>query len=205
MTWVVTLRYNLAEIDQAALISWEDRLVDIDATTGRIPGVAATLTVYIEADDPVAAVQAAASVVRPVTEVAPIAVEAIDEQAYLDGADEPNLPDLVSAAEVADQLQISRQRVHQLQSTAGFPEPLYRLRTGPVWDARAIEAFATRWDRRPGRRAAEAEPRRTAAVRKSATSRTPAADLAAGAATVMAARGRASAGGRQVRRRARKS
>lgn len=103
MIWVVTLRYDLTDVDRATLDTWEEELVAADASTAQ------------------------------------------------------NLPHLVSAAEVGDQLGISRQRVHQLQSTAGFPEPLYRLRTGPVWDARAIEAFATRWDRRPGRRASADE------------------------------------------------
>lgn len=164
MIWVVTLRYDLTDIDLTTLGAWEDALAEIDASTGRIPDIAATLTVYVEAEGAVEAVGVAASIAGPVTRRSPMAVEAVDEQTHLDQADQPNLPRLVSAAEVADQLGISRQRVHQLQSTAGFPEPLYRLRTGPVWDARAIEAFATRWDRRPGRRASDTRDEETPRV-----------------------------------------
>ncbi len=176
MIWVVTLRYDLTDIDGTTLGAWEDALAEVDASAGRIPDIAATLTVYVEADGAVEAVGVAASVAEPVTRRSPMAVEAVDEQTHLDQADQPNLPQLVSAAEVADHLGISRQRVHQLQSTAGFPEPLYRLRTGPVWDARAIEAFATRWDRRPGRRASDTrdeEIPRVSELRTSAVRSTP--------------------------------
>ena len=67
-------------------------------------------------------------------------------------ADDPTLPELVSAPEVAEILGgITCQRVHQLQSALEFPAPLYRLRAGPVWDARAIHRFASVWVRKPGR------------------------------------------------------
>ncbi|MBF6189277.1 MULTISPECIES: hypothetical protein [Nocardia] len=155
--WVVTLRYSSAEIDREELTMWEEELADVDATAGRLPGVAVMLSVYIEAEDPVEAAGLAAALVRPVTGLSPVAVEVVDEETHFAEADAPNLPQLVSAAEVADELEVSRQRVHQLQGTVGFPEPLYRLRTGPVWDARAIKAFASRWDRRPGRRGADAK------------------------------------------------
>ncbi len=67
--------------------------------------------------------------------------------------DVPNFPDIVSATEAAAILGVSRQRVHQLmREHPGFPEPLYHLRgTGPLWVRAGIEAFARRWDRRPGR------------------------------------------------------
>jgi hypothetical protein len=68
-------------------------------------------------------------------------------------AETPNYPDLVSAAEAAVILDISRQRVHQLwHGNPGFPEPLYRLGgAGPLWVRAGIESFARRWERRPGR------------------------------------------------------
>jgi hypothetical protein len=64
----------------------------------------------------------------------------------------PTLPEIVSAPEAADILGVSPQRVHELAaSKAGFPEPMYELRTGKLWLRDAIEAFARRWDRKPGR------------------------------------------------------
>jgi hypothetical protein len=65
----------------------------------------------------------------------------------------PNYPDIVGAAEAAEILGVSRQRVHQLlRENPRFPEPLYRLRgTGPLWVRAGIEAFTRRWERKPGR------------------------------------------------------
>ncbi len=64
----------------------------------------------------------------------------------------PTLPELVSAPEAADILGVSSQRLHELAaSKAGFPEPVYELRTGKLWLRDAIEAFGRRWDRKPGR------------------------------------------------------
>jgi hypothetical protein len=64
----------------------------------------------------------------------------------------PTLPELVSAPEAADILCVSAQRLHELAaSKAGFPEPLYELRTGKLWLRDAIEAFDRRWERKPGR------------------------------------------------------
>jgi hypothetical protein len=69
----------------------------------------------------------------------------------------PNYPDLVSGPEAAELLGVSRQRLHQLaHEHADFPEPLYRLRVGPLWVRSGIEAFGRRWERKPGR------PRKTA-------------------------------------------
>jgi hypothetical protein len=90
----------------------------------------------------------------------PSAVEIVTEQELYRRAAEPTLPELMSAAEIADELGVSRQRVHQLRSTEGFPVPLADLRGGAVWDAAAISKFAQTWERKPGRprtNAAESE------------------------------------------------
>lgn len=71
----------------------------------------------------------------------------------------PTLPALVSAPEAGEILGVSPQRVHELAAgRAGFPEPVYELRTGKLWLRAAVEAFARRWERKPGR------PRRPAAA-----------------------------------------
>jgi hypothetical protein len=64
----------------------------------------------------------------------------------------PTLPELVSAPEAADILGVSSQRLHELAvGKAGFPEPIYELRTGKLWLREAIEAFERRWERKRGR------------------------------------------------------
>lgn len=55
--------------------------------------------------------------------------------------------DLVGVAEVADMLGVTRTRVSQLASSAGFPEPTARLAAGPVWLREDVE----RWARDTGR------------------------------------------------------
>jgi hypothetical protein len=69
------------------------------------------------------------------------------------------MPELMSAAEISEELGISRQRVHQLRATSGFPAPMVDLRGGAVWDAAAVRKFNQEWARRPGRplRAASSE------------------------------------------------
>jgi prophage regulatory protein len=55
---------------------------------------------------------------------------------------------LVGAAEIAELLGISRQRVHQLvEDDSTFPKPEADLRSGRVWKREDIEA----WARRTGR------------------------------------------------------
>jgi predicted DNA-binding transcriptional regulator AlpA len=50
--------------------------------------------------------------------------------------------DLVGVAEVADMLGVSRQRVHQLATQQGFPDPIARLSAGLVWRRTDIKRWA---------------------------------------------------------------
>jgi len=64
----------------------------------------------------------------------------------------PTLPELVSVPEVAEILGVSPQRVRELAgANPRFPEAMYELRTGKLWLREAIDAFADRWERKPGR------------------------------------------------------
>ena len=51
--------------------------------------------------------------------------------------------DLVSTAEIARLLGLSRQRVQQLTRTPGFPTPAARLNMGSVWHTEDIHGWAT--------------------------------------------------------------
>lgn len=92
-------------------------------------------------------------------------------QDVLDAANaRPTLPELVSVPEAAELLGVSPQRVHELAgANAAFPEPMYELRTGKLWLRDAIDAFAQRWERKPGRprktQPALPSPRKTGAPR----------------------------------------
>ena len=81
-----------------------------------------------------------------------VGVEVLDRDEYDRRADEPTMPEVVSAPEVAAMLGVSRQRVHQLFSdNRWFPRPLFRLGSGPIWSVEAIRSFDSRWTRKPGR------------------------------------------------------
>lgn len=150
--WVITLSYNLnAAMKQ--MDNWERQLEAFDATVAQVPNrgvvdVTVHAPAYMDIWD---AGRKMADEIEHVVGVMPSAVEIITEQELYRRADEPTLPELMSAAEIADELSISRQRVHQLRSTAGFPAPLADLRGGAVWDAAAIRKFARTWERKPGR------------------------------------------------------
>lgn len=45
---------------------------------------------------------------------------------------------LVGAAEVADMLSVSRQRVYQLAARPDFPAPVVTLHSGRIWEREAV-------------------------------------------------------------------
>ena len=66
--------------------------------------------------------------------------------------DLPGLPKLLGLAEVAKQLDVSKQRAAELARTHRlFPPPLVELASGPVWTAWQIGSFQRSWTRKPGR------------------------------------------------------
>ena len=66
--------------------------------------------------------------------------------------DLPGLPKLLGIAEVAKQLDVSKQRAAELARTHRlFPPPLAELASGPVWTAWQIGSFQRAWTRKPGR------------------------------------------------------
>jgi hypothetical protein len=150
--WVITLSYNLnASMEQ--MDTWERQLEQFDGTVAHIPSrgvvdVTVHAPAYMDIWD---AGRKMADEIEHVVGVMPSGVEIITEQELYRRAARPTLPELMSAAEIADELGISRQRVHQLRSTTGFPAPLADLRGGAVWDAAAIRKFAQTWERKPGR------------------------------------------------------
>ena len=81
----------------------------------------------------------------------PVAIEFLTFAEYERRAQEPTLPVLMGSREVAEMLGVSRQRVHQLRINPGFPSPLVEVAMGPLWDERAVAAFARDWTRKPGR------------------------------------------------------
>lgn len=147
--WVLTASYAL-DPTMDTMDEWSERF---DASVSRVPdrGVV-DVTVYAPGD--MHLVDVMAKFVDPINEVVhaePAGVEIVRESEWERRADAPTLPELMSAAEIADELGVARQRVHQLRATAAFPSPLAELRGGAVWDAVAVRKFAREWQRKPGR------------------------------------------------------
>lgn len=151
--WVITFTFD-ADPAVETMDEWESRLAGFDASVARIPGRGIDVSVYAPGD--LTMFEAINKTISEVTHVvqsgAPVGLEIISEFEHARRADAPTIPELMSAAEIADELGIARQRVHQLRrNNVGFPEPLAELRGGAVWDAAAVLKFKDVWERRAGR------------------------------------------------------
>lgn len=148
--WVVTLTYatepSAGEMDQ-----WEDALADLNALVARVPGHGIDITLHCDDCTFDRALTLARTRSGAVVPDGPIGVTVMTEKEHLRSAATMAVPELMSAAEIAEELGVSRQRVHQLRTHDSFPPPLADLRGGAVWNAQAIRRFARRWERKPGR------------------------------------------------------
>lgn len=149
--WVITLSYpldpSLEEMDR-----WADQLAEYDGHAYRPRCGMVDVTVHAPITmDIWDAGRKLSDVAEQVTGARPTGVEVITESELFRRASQATMPELMSAAEIGQELGVSRQRVHKLRSMSGFPAPLAELRGGAVWDAAAVRKFAEGWERRPGR------------------------------------------------------
>lgn len=149
--WVLTFTFEV-DPSMETMDLWERELAGLEGSVARIPGHGVDVTVFAPGD--MAMFEAAtkmANEVALIVKAEPIGAQILDEAEWQRRAEAPTIPELMSAAEIADALGVSRQRVHQLRETATFPAPLADLRGGAVWDANAIRKFNEEWERKPGR------------------------------------------------------
>jgi hypothetical protein len=149
--WVITLAYPL-DPSMEEMDRWADQLVAYDGHASRPRRGVVDVTVHaLITMDIWDAGRKLSDVVEHVVGAHPIGVEVITEAELFRRAGEPTMPELMSAAEIGQELGVSRQRVHKLRSMPGFPAPLAELRGGAVWNAAAVRKFAEGWERKPGR------------------------------------------------------
>ncbi|HTM85914.1 MAG TPA: hypothetical protein VL179_13615 [Mycobacterium sp.] len=149
--WVITLTYEL-DPSMEEMDRWADQLGEYDGHASRPRRGIIDVTVHAPTEmDVWDAGRKLSDVVDHLVGVRPVGVEVITETELCRRAGEPTMPELVSAAEIAQELGVSRQRVHKLRSLPGFPVPLAELGGGAVWDAAAVRKFALGWERKPGR------------------------------------------------------
>jgi hypothetical protein len=142
------------------LVTLDEMAEQRDATVAnRADGPGFTITIGLNDSDTIAAARTAAQFIHTVLGKA-VTGQVVDlrvctPEQFETEALRPDFPPLASAADAAEILGVSRQRVHQLAaSNTRFPAPVARVGTGPLWTVPAIEHFARIWERRPGRPAA---------------------------------------------------
>lgn len=136
----------------------------LDALKGKHPSVSyggSTLSARfcVEADSPASAVVSGLRALRSSLHAAGIrsseyrvsgaeiqSLEELDRKLM-----EPNVPDLIGVAELAEILNVSKQRASELARGHEFPRPIAQLASGPVWKKTALARFIELWPRRPGR------------------------------------------------------
>jgi len=80
-----------------------------------------------------------------------IASVAVMTERYVDAFVEQPPETYAGVSEVAALFGVSRQRVAELRSKAGFPSPIAELSSGPVWKVSSLNLFLRDWTRKPGR------------------------------------------------------
>lgn len=166
MTWYsvyVATRNPAGGEAQAELPGLDDFADALAAYSGSVAGGQAgwSGTVSYEADSPVDAAYNGHEIVLTFAYKASlpmwpvVRVEAVDHDELARDLANPLFPDLIGAAEAAQLLGVSRQRIHDMRKTTpGFPHPAVEVAMGPLWTVHSIERFVETWTRRPGRPAA---------------------------------------------------
>lgn len=144
----------LTEQDLETLADLADK--EDASVANRADGPGYTVTVDVEAQDPLIAgrtgVRFARGTVGADLPGAVVDLRITTPEQYEAEALRPDFPPLASAADAAEILGVSRQRVHQLaKSNTRFPAPIAQVGTGPLWTVPAIEHFDRTWERKPGR------------------------------------------------------
>ncbi|MGH3826626.1 MAG: hypothetical protein ACRDQX_05560 [Pseudonocardiaceae bacterium] len=151
---------TLAPLEEQHLVTLDEVVERWDATVAnRAEGPGFTMTLGLDERDAITAALTAVQFSTNLGEIATgqvIGLRVWTTEQFETEALRPDFPPLASAAEAAEILGVSRQRVHQLAaSNTRFPVPVARVGTGPLWTVPAIQHFARIWERRPGRPAAQ--------------------------------------------------
>jgi hypothetical protein len=132
--------------------------VEYDATEQRPAVLSATITLD-DAGTLRQAIAAAVSAVETAVGQKVTGVEVLTTTEFDRRAEAPIIPPLVGGVEIAEILGgISRQRVAELTRRPDFPAPVVRTKAGPLRVRSAVEAWASRWERKLGRPSKNREP-----------------------------------------------
>lgn len=119
-------------------------------------GTSVGVSIGVDALDPVSAITTGRDILARGLPT-PIAIwesiSAKTEAARQEELMSPMVPDLVGYAEIAEIAGVSRSRARKFDAIADFPKAVMSSTGGPLRVRAAIEAWAAKRDRRPGRRA----------------------------------------------------
>jgi predicted DNA-binding transcriptional regulator AlpA len=139
---------------------WADRVVGDLAASGTAVaflGDSYSVRLTVEASDANEAVRIGTERLRSVTlgddaaewPIVELRAQASDE---LDAELARSAPPLLGVAELAQRLNVTRQRASNLARSPSFPRPIALLASGPVWLESTVMQYIPDWDRRPGRK-----------------------------------------------------
>lgn len=139
--------------DDEAIDSILERLAPFGAAVAfDQDGVHMSIQMIVEAEDFMAATQKAVELIVDLPyRIFPSGARTLTVADLQRELDKPAIPDLVGVAEVAEELRVSKARVNELQDSPAFPEPVARLKSGPIWTRPSLTRFLESWDRKPGR------------------------------------------------------
>lgn len=149
--WIAGYVPGEAELDE-----WTDKLAEHSVAFG-VPGEQdkprlMSATISLQASTLRQATQDALRLVEGATGSKALAVEVLPTHEFDRRLDEPQIPELVGYAEIADILGVSRQRAREIATTIKpFPAPAVVVATGPLFVRSSVESFANTWERKPGR------------------------------------------------------
>jgi hypothetical protein len=122
--------------------------ITYDGETGRLVAV-----FEVDATSLRSATTAAIRAASDVLPAKPAGISVQTTEQFIADTEHPTPIDLVGMGEAAELLEMSRARIDQLVKgpQSGFPAPVARVSSGPVWTRESLEAFKERGRPLPGR------------------------------------------------------
>jgi hypothetical protein len=161
VNYSVYVAANGPEFRDAWLEDLADVFVDLFPETSPVAGwggvdLGPHVQLSIEADQPLEAAHRAVEVFGVAVDKAGIPVRDIVHvevmtAEVLDRLLNQELEGFVGVREIAELLQVSKQRVVELRGREDFPRPVAELAAGPVWTRSSLNHFIAAWPRKSGR------------------------------------------------------
>ncbi|MFE9016712.1 hypothetical protein [Streptomyces cyaneofuscatus] len=154
--WSIEVELGVNDVSDDLVEELVEHLIDHSPAVGTAPNGNLSARIFIEAgtarqaiDNALREVAAAAKEAGLSTNI--VGVDLVTEEELDRRLAEPSIPDLVGISEIAEMLNVVRQRATQLSQRPDFPPAVAHLKSGPVFVREQVAAFEQRWDRRSGR------------------------------------------------------